>query len=351
MTFQSMAVQTPALPSVRPSRALLVLAAAAALLLTPAVRADDATTHLAFSDPAKPGTLKIRVWHGNVSVHGADVAEVSVRTSSQAAASAPRADGLRVLTSAAGYTLVEKDNLMSLDYGLDGWAGQAASFDLTVPRATTVVVVSSLGGNLTCADLMGDVEIHSLNGRVDLENLTAGAIVETMNGQIHASVKDLRAGKPLSFTSMNGKIVILVPPAAKAAVRFRTHNGAILTDFDAKDLVTTMTISQRPSRKPRAAAAPQDAAADESDWKGELEASLHEAADQVRVAAREAAYALREGLAATSDRSPDLSHPLPPLPPMTGGRIVSGTLNGGGTEIQATTMNGDITFRKLAGNK
>jgi hypothetical protein len=32
---------------------------------------------------------------------------------------------------------------------------------------------------------------------------------------------------------------------------------------------------------------------------------------------------------------------------MTGGKIVSGTLNGGGTEIQATTMNGDITFRKL----
>jgi hypothetical protein len=181
---------------------------------------------------------------------------------------------------------------------------------------------------------------------------------------------------------MNGKIVISVPTTTKANVRFRTHNGAILTDFDAKDLVTTTSISQRPSRKPRpsapavsaapapaptgpnppissptAPATPPDAPAGqavtkdgsekESDWKSDLESSLHEAADQVRVAARQAAYAIREGLATTSGRGPELAHPLPPLPPMTGGKIVSGALNGGGTEIQATTMNGDITFRKL----
>jgi hypothetical protein len=31
---------------------------------------------------------------------------------------------------------------------------------------------------------------------------------------------------------------------------------------------------------------------------------------------------------------------------MTGGKIVSGTLNGGGGEIQASTLNGDIVLRK-----
>jgi hypothetical protein len=42
--------------------------------------------------------------------------------------------------------------------------------------------------------------------------------------------------------------------------------------------------------------------------------------------------------------------PHPPLPPIipaiAGGKVVSGTLNGGGIEIQVTTMNGDITLRK-----
>jgi hypothetical protein len=31
---------------------------------------------------------------------------------------------------------------------------------------------------------------------------------------------------------------------------------------------------------------------------------------------------------------------------MTGGKVVTGTLNGGGTEIQAATLNGDILFKK-----
>jgi len=33
---------------------------------------------------------------------------------------------------------------------------------------------------------------------------------------------------------------------------------------------------------------------------------------------------------------------------MAGGKVVSGTLNGGGSDIQIATMNGDIVVRKLA---
>jgi hypothetical protein len=32
---------------------------------------------------------------------------------------------------------------------------------------------------------------------------------------------------------------------------------------------------------------------------------------------------------------------------MTGGQLVTGTLNGGGTEISVANMNGDVTRRKL----
>ena len=45
--------------------------------------------------------------------------------------------------------------------------------------------------------------------------------------------------------------------------------------------------------------------------------------------------------------------PVPPVPPMpaiptiTGGKLVSGTLNGGGPEISVATMNGDVTLRRL----
>ena len=38
---------------------------------------------------------------------------------------------------------------------------------------------------------------------------------------------------------------------------------------------------------------------------------------------------------------------IPAIPTVTGGKLVSGTLNGGGPEINVATMNGDVTLRKL----
>jgi hypothetical protein len=42
----------------------------------------------------------------------------------------------------------------------------------------------------------------------------------------------------------------------------------------------------------------------------------------------------------------ELGGAIPSLPPMTGGKVVSGALNGGGVEIQAATLNGDILLKK-----
>jgi hypothetical protein len=39
---------------------------------------------------------------------------------------------------------------------------------------------------------------------------------------------------------------------------------------------------------------------------------------------------------------------VPAIPTISGGKLVTGTLNGGGPEISVSTMNGDITFRQAA---
>ena len=42
---------------------------------------------------------------------------------------------------------------------------------------------------------------------------------------------------------------------------------------------------------------------------------------------------------------------MPPIPPVTGGKLVTGTLNGGGPEITVATMNGDVTLRQIEAKK
>jgi hypothetical protein len=39
------------------------------------------------------------------------------------------------------------------------------------------------------------------------------------------------------------------------------------------------------------------------------------------------------------------------IPTMSGGKLVTGTLNGGGPEISVATMNGDVTLRRLEAKK
>ena len=346
-------IRLPILPLV--ASCLLAIAPAAT-----AVRAADGPekTTIKFSDPAKPGTLRITIAMGDIRIRGADTAEISVSTEMPAESAHPRTDGLRVLSESSSYSLTEKDNVVILDAGQEfNFGRNDSSFDITVPRTTNVVVRSSFGGEVTVGQITGDIEIKSLNGEVKLEDVTGGALVETMNGEVSASILALREGKPLSFTSMNGEIALVVPADAKANVRLRTQNGAILTDFDDKSLVTK-TENVRGNRKSgRVVVNVGPDTQINGDNSAEVRESVRAAIKAGAEAAREAAEAMREAAQAAREAAQEARvhaeeggpvaplPPLPPLPPMTGGKLVSGTLNGGGTEIAVAAMNGDITLR------
>lgn len=350
----------------------LVLAAVVALLLLTAARAEESPTRLKFSDPSKPGTVKIQIARGSLRVRGGDAAEVTVKSEAKAANKTARKDGLRVLTSSSSYSLSEKGNVMTLDAVSDGWKGASADFTLTVPRNTNIIVANAWGGDVTCSDLSGDLEVKGLNGEVKLEGISGAALVETMNGEIRASVAELRDNKPLSFTSMNGEIVVRLPATAKANVRIRTQNGSVLTDFDENALVTKTENSTRTGGKgmsnsflpPEAREAIREATRVGAEAVREAAAAMREAAE----AAREGAESSRrdsERQRELSQRDADAANsPVPPMPPkpprmpkipavptITGGKLVTGTLNGGGPEISVSTMNGDVTLRQLDGKK
>lgn len=336
----------------------LCLSAAMALAVLTAARAEEATNSVKFSDPSKPGTLKVVLARGEIQIHGADAPEVVVKSEAQPQRH-PRKDGLRVLTESATYSLSEKDNVVTLDAGADGMMGAPSDFQITVPRSTNVVIANSMGGDVTCAGISGDVEIRSINSEVRLDDLVGGAIVDTKNGEIRATIHELHAGKALSFTSMNGEVILRVPADAKANVRLRTQNGTILTDFDDKALVTKVeNVAGSIHRGHGAMLTP------------EFRDAVREAAragaiaiQQAAVAAREAAEAAREGAEAELDKDnqghdkavpaippiPPIPAVLPSIPPVVGGKLVTGTLNGGGPEINVTTMNGDVTLRKIDG--
>lgn len=317
-------------------------------------------TSLKFSDPAKPGKIKLRVMWGDVAVTGADTPEVTIQSNiKNKNAPERRPDGLRRLDTEVTYRASEKDNVITIELGGDSSspAATGASMTITTPRNTSVVVENSLGGNVTLKNLVGDTEVRCLNGEVKLDQISGSALVETMNGEIHATFAKVAEGKPLSFTSMNGEVEVRVPADTKANVRLRTQNGAVFTDFDDKALVTKTEATRSHVRVTIPHSTGKSTSDSGDDWHAEVRDAIRdaaragaEAAREAAEAAREAAQAAREGIA-QARALPDA--PMPPMPPMphvmpsfSGGKVVSGTLNGGGPELQIATMNGTITLRK-----
>lgn len=339
-------------------RALLVLTAAA--LLTPAVRAqsdgdhEGSTARVKFSDPTKPGTLKLTIPWAEARITGTDGDEIVVVSSlDQKGGSEVDDEGFRRLDDQTTFELIEKDNVAVVSItGDNTWSAHGAEFEIQVPRSTNLVVSNSMGGDIEVNGVEGDLDINSMNGEVTLRDIASSAVVNTMNGEISASFKRAPV-KPVSFSTMNGEIDVRLPADTKANLRMRTHNGSIRTNFPDKVLQTkTEKVSGR---------SPADLAEEIRNRDRETAEIDREHAEMAREAAKIASEAARAGMAIAREVTREVSRelarsgiegvPVPPMPPMPpvpsfGGKLIVGALNGGGVDIKLTSMNGAITLRQ-----
>ena len=343
-----------------PSLLMFGVVAVAVAPLGSRLHADDAeltTTAIAFSKADAPRTLRIETARGDIKVVGADVDNVTVQTSAAPIGDVPRrADGLRVIAASNSFSLTERDNVVSLSQNSGGFGQRRNDFKITVPRGTAVFVKNGQGGDVALAGLSGDVEVSVLNGDVKLEDIGGGAAVDTMNGEISVRYAALQAGKPHAFSSMNGRITLFVPSAAKASFTLRAQNGTVATDFDEKALVTRMESGSggwQPG--PYGVQTGKDAALAGLEIAQEAVAAAKEIAKEVE--AEEAAKMDHAGadtgdvVAAGFGKAKKAVHMATRMArgfhfPSFGGQVVTGTLNGGGVEIRATTMNGEIQIRE-----
>ncbi len=335
-------------------RSLLLVSLAAA----PLARADDegSTATVKLSAPGKPATLVLDMPWADIRITGVDGDTITVDSSLNQKNSKPSRPGaLRRLDNEVSFELLEKDNVVTVSLAGDSaWAGHDTEFKISVPRAMALNLKTDAGGDLSVQGVEGDIEVNNLNGEVKLDGLVGSAVINTMNGEVRATYAKVPE-KPVSITSMNGEVDLRLPAATKANIRLRTHNGSILTDFDENALKTKTeggkasgykySYSHGSSREhDEIARAAATAAADAT------RVAVQIARDVTREVQREVARAVKESEesdASTAPRAPKAPKaPRAPMPPIMGGKIVSGTLNGGGVDIKVSTMNGEITLRQ-----
>jgi hypothetical protein len=195
-----------------------------------------------WSDPSRPGTLRVSLLNGHIVVRGYDGKDVIVearteddddkdkeRSSRRRRGSEDPDAGLRRITNvASGLTVEEENNEMRIGASMPQ---DEMRLTIQVPRRTSLNLSGVNDGSIVVENVDGEIEASHVNGPVTLTNVGGSVVAHALNDDLIVKMSRV-SGKPMSFSSMNGDIDVTLPVDLKANVRLETVSGEILTDFD-----------------------------------------------------------------------------------------------------------------------
>jgi Toastrack DUF4097 len=207
---------------------------AAMWLVAPAYGQEALTVN--FSDPSRPGLVKVNIINGGIVVKAHSRRDVIIEGKSQNVLSRGfngRRGGppglRRIDNNATGLTIEEENNVMTITTRLPG---NSSDIEIQVPARTNLSLRTMNGGDIVVEGVEGEIEVTNMNGGVVLNNVAGSMVAHSANGRVLATLREITTKMPMSFSSMNGNVDITLPSNAKANLKMRTDNGATWSDFE-----------------------------------------------------------------------------------------------------------------------
>jgi hypothetical protein len=237
------------------------------------------------SRPGQPARIEVALVFGSISVQAHDSTEVLVETEAGAEERPSRGQGSaqgmhRLPNRSLGLVIEEEDNVVRVS---SAGPPRSTTLRLKVPRQSSLELATVNDGNITVVGVEGELELRNTNGDIVLRDVAGSVVAHTTNGEVKVTLTRVDPRSALSFATLNGDVDVTLPGDARGALRMRSDNGEIYTDFEV-------------------ALTPQAARVEERRSGGRYRLEVE--------------------------------------------REVSGTINGGGPEILLRTFNGDIYLRR-----
>jgi hypothetical protein len=240
-----------------------------------------------FSDASRPRMLKASQMNGSITVKGYDGKDVIIEARARGGEGRrhnvpKKAEGLRRIDVGSFGLTAEEQDNV---VKVSTSPGGAVDLVIQVPVATSLQLRSQNDGTITVDHVEGEMDVDNLNGPVKLTNVSGVVVAHSLNGDVQVVLDRIQSGKAMSFSSLNGDIDVTLPPDAKARVKMKSDNGDVFSDFEIK-------------LEPNARQAMEEGRPDKGKYRVRLD------------------------------------------------KAVYGTINGGGPDMQFTTLNGRIYIRK-----
>ncbi|MBG8553864.1 DUF4097 family beta strand repeat-containing protein [Hymenobacter guriensis] len=204
---------------------------------------------VALSSPGKPGTLHLKLVGGGIKVMGYAgkevVIEVATRGGRRESAGNENSSGMRRISQAQGLdvTAQERDNQVYVK--TQSWQNPV-DFVIKVPRQFSLKLATVQNGDIVVDNVEGELEISNVNGSIRLNDVAGSAVLNTVNGEVIADFKQITAGAPMAFSTINGKVDVTLPARANVSVKLKSDHGDIYSDFD-------LSVDSNPAKVTRTA--------------------------------------------------------------------------------------------------
>ena len=196
-----------------------------------------------FRDPSMPRKLVVEGGTGSLTIRGYEGQDAIIEYSGRAISGpAGRGRGGRTnepppgmhrIGESRGLDITEDNNTVRVNsQGIFG--GTARDMVIQVPAQTSVNVKTMFGGSMIVENIAGDIEAENFNGQVTINNASGSVVAHSMNGKITVSLNRVTPDKSMSFSTFNGDVDVTLPADTKARFKMRTDFGEIYTDFDVK---------------------------------------------------------------------------------------------------------------------
>lgn len=236
-----------------------------------------------FSDASRPGVVKANLVNGSITVKGYDGKDVVVEAHVRTRESASPNGMKRIPMTATGLSVEEESNRVRIS--TDSYR-RAIDLNIMVPYRTSLILSTVNEGGISVTGVEGEFDINDVNGPVTLTNISGSAVAHALNKRLLVTFNNVDPKKAMAFSSLNGDVDVTFPADLKANLTLSSDRGEVFSDFD---------VQLQPQ-------APQQIVEDTHGQGGRY---------RVRI-----------------------------------DKIVHGTINGGGQEMQFKNFNGSIYIRK-----
>jgi hypothetical protein len=203
---------------------------------TTAAAQDDKVT-VPLSDPSQPATVKARLVSGSITVTVGSGSQVVVQAEPAATSgripippTPPPPPGMhRIDGGRYGFNAEEDHNVVTIGGGLNHM-----NLMIQVPANSSLELRSVNGGEISVTGVNGNLDVENVNGSIELKDVSGTVLAHTVNGSVTVGLTRITPDKPMSFSSLNGKVDVTLPADTKARLHLKTTRGDIFSDFDVK---------------------------------------------------------------------------------------------------------------------